>query len=94
MRENKKGKSGLSRIWNSLWNADEKDPNEIEDPDKTTPEVGIFFSTVEQQREYHKNLQVKVKQRGTQKQSQSRSVGKNEQQRGRNVSEDRDREDK
>ncbi len=59
MGKTKKRANRIARIWDSLWNNTE-DPNDIEDPDTTNPEVGVFNLTLEQQKQYYKQLQVKT----------------------------------
>lgn len=62
MGKTKKRANRIARIWDSLWNNPE-DPNNIEDPDTTNPEVGVFNLTLEQQKQYYKQLQVKTNER-------------------------------
>lgn len=74
MEKTKKRANRIAKIWDSLWNNLE-DPNDIEDPDTTNPEVGVFNLTLEQQKQYHKQLQARTNE---QRNIKGKNISKNE----------------
>lgn len=59
MGKTKRKTNRIAKIWESLWN-DPEDPNDIKDPDTTNPDVEVFNLTLEQQKQFYKQLQVKA----------------------------------